>query len=198
MSEKTPTDNPPPREKRLFALRGAVQCLNEAGDITEQVAGLYDQMLRDNRLAPEDIVSLVFSVTPDLDALNPASALRRSGRAADLALFAVQEAPSQGGLERTIRALLHCYLDEAHSPRHIYRNGAEVLRPDRASPGGSRKTAGKNICHEVESNRRFAVEEVRGKKGWRVKTSSTLSTLRLKNFPNLMVSRNLKVNDAAC
>jgi chorismate mutase len=117
--------------KRLYALRGAAQCLNEAGDIGVQVTALYDELLGANKLAEGDIVSLVFSVTPDLDAKNPCAALRQAGRAPGLALFAVQEAAALGSLPRTVRALIHCYLDEGAVPRHIYRNGAEVLRPDR-------------------------------------------------------------------
>ena len=118
-------------DKRLFALRGAVQCLNDAEDITRQVAALYDELLEANNLAEGDIVSLIFSVTGDLDAQNPAAALRQSGRGADLALFALREAGVSGGLERTVRVLIHCYLAGAAVPCHIYRNGAEVLRPDR-------------------------------------------------------------------
>jgi chorismate mutase len=118
-------------EKRLYALRGAAQCLNEAEDIRGQVALLYDALLAQNSLAEADIVSLVFSVTADLDALNPAAALRQSGRAGDLSLFAVQEAETRGALDRTVRVLIHCYLPEGSVPRHVYRNGAEVLRPDR-------------------------------------------------------------------
>jgi chorismate mutase len=117
--------------KRLFALRGAVRCLNEEEDIARQVVALYDELLSGNGLDEGDIVSLVFSVTPDINAENPAAALRASGRAADLALFAVQEAAVSGGLDRTIRVLVHAYLEEGSSLRHCYRNGAEVLRPDR-------------------------------------------------------------------
>jgi chorismate mutase len=117
--------------KKLFALRGATQCLNTGADIESQTAALYDELLDANQLAEGDIVSLIFSVTGDLDAKNPAAALRRSGRARDLALFALQEAAAAGSLERTIRVLIHCYLDETAVPRHIYRNGAGVLRPDR-------------------------------------------------------------------
>lgn len=122
--------------KRLYALRGAVRCLNTAADIGEQVAALYDALLEANGLREEDIVSLTFSVTGDLDALNPAAALRQSGRAGDVALFAVQEAACRGALERTVRALLHCYLPQGAAPRHVYRNGAELLRPDWADGGG--------------------------------------------------------------
>jgi chorismate mutase len=35
-------------------------------------------------------------------------------------------------LERVIRVLLHYYGEEGAGPCHVYRNGAEVLRPDRA------------------------------------------------------------------
>jgi chorismate mutase len=117
--------------KRLFALRGAAQCKNEPEDIAEQVGRLYDELLARNNLAEPDIVSILFSVTADLDALNPAAGLRRHGRAGEASLFVLQEAAAQGGLERTVRALIHCYLDEGAVVRHVYRNGAEVLRPDR-------------------------------------------------------------------
>jgi chorismate mutase len=122
--------------KRLYALRGATQCLNEAEDITRQVSALYDALFGQNNLDEGDIVSLVFSVTPDLDTLNPAAALRRAGRGGELALFCLQEAAVRGGLERVIRVLVHCYMEEGSVPRHVYRNGAEGLRPDRVyGPG---------------------------------------------------------------
>jgi chorismate mutase len=117
--------------KRLYALRGAVQCLNTADDIQLRIAALYDELIAYNNLEEADIVSLIFSVTGDIDAANPAAALRQSGRAGDLALFAVREAETHGSLERTIRALVHCYLPEGAIPRHVYRNGAEILRLDR-------------------------------------------------------------------
>jgi chorismate mutase len=118
--------------KKLFALRGASQALNTPEDIEKRVVFLYDELLKQNNLAEKDIVSVIFSVTGDLDAKNPAAALRLAGRAEDLALFAVQEAFAQNGLPRTIRVLIHCYLDEDAMPRHVYCNGAEALRPDRA------------------------------------------------------------------
>jgi chorismate mutase len=122
--------------KKLRALRGAFQCRNDAGDIVRETAACYDRLLQENRLAEEDIVSLFFSVTPDLDALNPASALRRSGRGGELALFVQQEPVFRGSLERVIRLLVHCYLEEESPPRHVYQNGAEALRPDRKAGSG--------------------------------------------------------------
>ena len=118
--------------KRLFALRGATRCKNDPRDIMEQVTALYDELLLHNSLGEPELVSLIFSVTPDLDALNPATALRKSGRAGEAALFALQEAVVAGSLDQTIRVLIHCYMEETASPRHVYRNGEETLRPDRA------------------------------------------------------------------
>jgi chorismate mutase len=118
-------------EKRLFALRGAARCLNEEEDIRKQVCALYDELLSRNKLDESDLVSVLFSVTEDLDILNPAAALRREGRAQEAALFVCQEARIQGGLERVVRVLIHCYLEERSAPAHVYRNGAEILRPDR-------------------------------------------------------------------
>ena len=116
---------------RLYALRGACQCENSEIDICRQVVFLYDELLRENSLNESGIVSVIFSVTNDLNAVNPCSALRKSGRAGDLPLFSVLEPDCKNSLERVIRVIIHCYLDEGAKVKHVYRNGAEVLRPDR-------------------------------------------------------------------
>ena len=119
--------------KRLFGLRGAVCCNNEAGDIELRVAQLFDALVTVNGLVPSDIVSLFFSVTSDLTAINPAAALRKSGRGADLALFCCTEPQAENSLPKTIRVLIHYYAEHGTIPRHAYMNGAEVLRPDRST-----------------------------------------------------------------
>jgi len=119
--------------KRIFALRGAVQCENREDDIITQVALMYEEILNKNSLKEKDIVSVIFSVTNDLNAISPCTALRRANRAGgDTALFASQEPEVKNSLERTIRVIIHCYLEEDSKPNHVYLNGAEVLRPDRA------------------------------------------------------------------
>jgi len=118
--------------KRLYALRGAVQCANTVKDISEGVSLMYEELLSQNRLEEGDIVSVIFSVTDDLNAVNPCTALRKSGRAGGLALFSAREPDCQNSLERVVRVLIHCYLEEGAKVSHVYRNGAEVLRPDRA------------------------------------------------------------------
>jgi len=119
------------KETRLYALRGAVCCLNTEEDIELRVAELYDELLSINSLSESEIVSLIFSITGDIDALNPAAALRRSGRAQELALFSTAEPFIKGSLSGLIRVIIHCYLPKAMPLHHVYRNGAEILRPDR-------------------------------------------------------------------
>ena len=118
--------------KKLYALRGAVCCDNTEDAIRTQTAALYRGLLEANSLAEDDIVSVVFSVTAGLDAKNPCAALREGGYAKTLALFAVQEASAKGMMDNVIRILMHCYLEEGAAVQHIYANGAEALRPDRA------------------------------------------------------------------
>ncbi|MCL2180121.1 MAG: chorismate mutase [Treponema sp.] len=123
--------------KKLFALRGAVQCENTQVDICNRIKQMYDELLSLNNLDEKDIVSVILSVTRDLDAVNPSSALRKSlganTRAGELSLFSVQEPDCVNSLERIVRVIIHCYLEEGSNLRHVYRNGAEVLRPDRAA-----------------------------------------------------------------
>ena len=107
-------------------------CENSKEDIGNQVSLLYDALIEKNRLTEDDIVSVIFSQTGDLNAVNPAAALRQTGRAGETALFAVQETETADALPGVIRALVHCYLPEGTKPYHVYMNGAETLRPDRA------------------------------------------------------------------
>ena len=115
---------------RLFALRGATQCINSKDDIQKKTVEMYDELLTENNISEEEIVSIIFSVTQDLDSLNPASALRKEGRAEKIALFVNQEAHFNDSLDRVVRVLIHCYMDPSRTPVHVYRNGAELLRPD--------------------------------------------------------------------
>jgi len=118
--------------KRISALRGATMVSNEENDIKKKLAALFDALLEKNKITEADIVSLIFSVTPDIDSINPAAALRSSGRAGICPLFCVAEPVTKNAPAGVIRVLLHCYMEEGRSPKYVYQNGAEILRPDLA------------------------------------------------------------------
>ena len=127
-------------EKKLYALRGAVCTENTAPAITRDVGLLYKRLFLDNALATEDIVSVQFTVTPDVDELNPATALRRADIGLDvssLPLFCAQEPVVKGLPPRVIRMMITTYMPAAATPKHVYLNGAGSLRPDLCKGGSS-------------------------------------------------------------
>lgn len=115
---------------RLFALRGANSVdANEAGAILDATAALMRELMDRNALAPEAMVSCIFTLTADLDAEFPAVAARRLGLDR-VPLLCAREVPVPGALPQVIRVLMHYYADDEHEPRHVYLGAARALRRD--------------------------------------------------------------------
>jgi chorismate mutase len=115
---------------RLFALRGAATVdANEADQILGATEALMREIMARNDLRPADVVSCIFTLTPDLDAEFPAVAARRLGFDR-VPLLCARELPVPGALPRVIRALIHFYADEDHEVRHVYLGEARSLRTD--------------------------------------------------------------------
>ena len=122
--------------KRLYGLRGATGAENTVESITKGVCDMCTSLFKINDIAPEDIVSIQFTMTQDLDVKNPAAALRCGQNEIDVsacALFCSQEVSVRGMRGSTIRVLVTAYMNEGSVPRHVYINGAEALRPDFAA-----------------------------------------------------------------
>jgi chorismate mutase len=119
-----------PSSTRLSALRGATTAAQDTGDaIRAATAELLDALLQRNGLAADDIVSIVFTATPDLQADFPAVAAREMGLSST-PLLCCQELLVEGAMARCVRVLLHCYLPEEGSAHHVYLRGARSLRLD--------------------------------------------------------------------
>ena len=115
---------------RLFALRGANSVeRNDAGLILSATDELVRELMARNDLAPEVMVSCIFTLTDDLDAEFPAVAARALGLDR-VPLLCAREVPVPGALPRVIRVLVHYYADEDHEPRHVYLGEARSLRVD--------------------------------------------------------------------
>jgi chorismate mutase len=115
---------------RLFALRGAITVEeNDADQILAATERLVGELMERNGLQPDALVSVIFTATEDLDAQFPALAARRVGLT-HVPLLCARELPVPGSLPRVIRALVHYYADEGHTPQHVYLEGARVLRVD--------------------------------------------------------------------
>lgn len=113
------------------AIRGAIQLeRNSSFAMETAVARLLKELLQRNRLEEEDLVSVLFSQTEDLDADNPARCLRLIGFS-DVPLFCTQEPRYPSSLPRVIRVLVTAERDSWESPpTPVYLEGAEKLRPD--------------------------------------------------------------------
>jgi chorismate mutase len=115
---------------RLFALRGANSVeRNEADAILDATHELVRELMARNSLAPEAMVSCIFTLTDDLNAEFPAVAARRLGLDR-VPLLCAREVPVPGSLPRVIRALVHYYAEDEHEPRHVYLRDARALRAD--------------------------------------------------------------------
>ncbi len=116
---------------KLIAIRGAIQVTEDTREaIIKAVLELYDTICETNALQEEHMVSLMFSVTFDLQSLNPATALRSRNASFNVPLFCMQEPTITGMLPRTIRLMVNYYGNEEQKPTHIYLHGAARLRPD--------------------------------------------------------------------
>jgi chorismate mutase len=115
---------------KLRALRGAITVDdNEAEAILSATEELVHEVMERNALAPDDLVSCIFTCTADLDAEFPAVAARRLGLSA-VPLLCAREIEVPGSLPRVIRLMLHCYADPGSPARHVYLREAVSLRRD--------------------------------------------------------------------
>jgi chorismate mutase len=117
-------------QERLFAVRGAVQAeANEPEAIVAASTELVRELLDRNELAPEAMVSCIFTTTDDLDAEFPAVAARNLGLEA-VPLICCREIPVPGSMPRVIRAMVHYYAPAGHVTAHAYLGATQDLRSD--------------------------------------------------------------------
>ena len=112
-------------------IRGATTAeANTAEDILEATREMIGALVHLNGLAPDDIVSAIFTTTPDLTATFPALAAREVGWT-EVPLLCSHEMAVPGALTHAVRVLLHVNTSRAASEiRHVYLKGAKQLRPD--------------------------------------------------------------------
>ena len=112
-------------------IRGAVTVdSNKKEEIIEITKELLIVLQRENNFKIEDIVSVFFSATPDLNAAFPAQAARELGWGR-VPLFDMQEIDVPGSLPRCIRILIQINCSKSQQEiRQCYLRGAKILRKD--------------------------------------------------------------------
>lgn len=113
------------------AIRGATTVTRDRPDALHvAVQELLEVLQRENGLAPVEIISALFTVTPDLQCGFPAAAARALGWR-EVPLLCASEIAVPDGLPRCVRVLLH--VERAWGGRvvrHVYLREAAILRPD--------------------------------------------------------------------
>ena len=116
----------------LCALRGATTSQdNSTESITLAVEELISELVTRNNLIPDQIISVTFSVTSDLDACFPASIARKKSGWENIALLDCQQMFVKSDLSRCIRLLAYVTLPNEQTPQNPYLGRAKDLRPDR-------------------------------------------------------------------
>jgi len=115
-------------------VRGIRGAITVNSNTKEEIIGIIKELLitlqRENNFKIEDIVSIFFSATPDLNAAFPAQAARELGWD-KVPLFDMQEIEVPGSLPRCIRILVQINCQKSlQEIKHCYLRGAKILRKD--------------------------------------------------------------------
>jgi chorismate mutase len=116
---------------RVRAARGAIVSSDVSAEgVLGSTERLLAALLDRNGIALDDLISILFTATDDLNSAFPAEAARRMGFGL-VPLMCAREIPVEGSLRSVIRVLIHFYTDgEMDEIVHVYLDGAESLRDD--------------------------------------------------------------------
>ncbi len=117
---------------KVRGIRGATTAeRNTTEAIREAVDELLDAIEQHNQLDREEIISVIFTTTKDLDAIFPAAIARERPGWDRIPLLDLQQMHVKGSLERCIRILIQFNTPEPQLEIfHPYLRNAENLRPD--------------------------------------------------------------------
>ena len=116
---------------KVRGVRGATTSdSNSREDILLAAHDLITGIIEANGIVVDDVASILFSTTADLNAEFPAVAARNLGFT-NTALECLVEMNVPGSLARCIRVLMHVNSDKQQNEiRHIYLKNAKSLRAD--------------------------------------------------------------------
>lgn len=115
-------------------IRGAINVSqNSTSEINMATRELLRKMAKANSVNKEDIASIYFTLTPDLNACFPASAARELGWT-NVPLLCASEVDVPGAMAFVIRVLMHVNTEKTQQEiKHIYLRDARALRVDLAT-----------------------------------------------------------------
>ncbi len=117
----------------IRAIRGAITLDRDEKDhLHERTIELIEALMRENALTTDDLISVIFTCTPDIHSDFPAAAARALGFGA-VPLMCAQEMDVPGALPLVVRVMMHAHLDRPRDEiSHVYLRDAVSLRRDLA------------------------------------------------------------------
>ncbi len=117
----------------LRAIRGAIQLeVDEREHLLKSTAELISKTLHANDIDSSQLVSILFTATPDITSEFPALAARELGLG-DVPLMCFVEMNVERAMPLVIRLMIHADIDKARGEiQHVYLRGATALRLDLA------------------------------------------------------------------
>ncbi|MCY3909984.1 MAG: chorismate mutase [bacterium] len=113
------------------ALRGATTIdVDTPEHMEERIIALLAEMFDRNDICHDDLISVVFTATSDINSAFPAAAARKFGLG-DVPLLCAQELDIVDGTSLCLRVLIHLTTERGRDQlHHIYLEGARGLRDD--------------------------------------------------------------------
>ena len=103
---------------------------DDAVEMAEAVTELLTELMARNDTSPDDLISVLFTATPDLHSAFPAAAARGVGLA-DVPLICAQEIEVVGAMDKVVRVMVQVQTQKSRAEiKHVYLRGAEALRQD--------------------------------------------------------------------
>ncbi len=126
MSEKMKDDY------KISFIRGATTATgNSFKELEEAVVELIDELISRNNLTKENILSITFTTTKDLDVCFPASIARKCNGLDLVAFLDCQQMYVPNDVDFCIRIMAQVLLPPNIPLKHPYLRGASKLRADR-------------------------------------------------------------------
>jgi chorismate mutase len=111
------------------AIRGATQVTaDDREEVLAATRELVGRVLAANSICADDVISVFFTATRDLESVAPALAARQVGLN-DVALICAQELWVDGSMPRVVRLLAHVETSRSRGDIvNVYLNGTQTLR----------------------------------------------------------------------
>ncbi len=113
----------------MIAIRGATTIEKDTPiEIKEATVELMNELIAQNSLKPENMVSVLFTATKDIRSAYPGKYLREVLGITDVPILHFQEMDVQGAIGLCIRVMIH--YDAPVRGTSVYLRKSKSLRPD--------------------------------------------------------------------